>query len=275
MKSSRHGVSIPRTALVVVAALPFVYPFVFLVGLALKPLSEFNQDPVGLPTSPTFSNLRGAWTEAGLGDAMVHSLIAVGLAVVVTVGISACGGYWFYRHRGRPAKLLLIALIGTMALPAPVFIIPLFVLLADYRATDNLVVLALVYAGANSSFGLYLVYTFLIRLPGELAEAASVDGASTLQLFTRVLLPLSRPVLTTLAVLAFVWSWSDLLIAVVLVQDPGRRLLTPATALLSDQYSTEIPKEAAAVLIALLPMLIVFLLGQRSLVRGIVSGVGK
>ena len=102
-----------------------------------------------------------------------------------------------------------------------------------------------------------------------------MDGASQLQLLLLVMLPLSLPVLATLAVLTFIWSWSDLLISIVLVQDPAKRLLTPATALLSDQYSTNVPKNAAGVLIAIVPMLIVFLIGQRALVRGILAGVGK
>jgi ABC-type glycerol-3-phosphate transport system permease component len=135
--------------------------------------------------------------------------------------------------------------------------------------------LGVVYAAWNAPFGLYLMYAFFEGLPAEVLEAAQVDGANSVQALTRVLLPLSKPALATLAVLTFIWSWSDLLISVVLVQDPSRRLLTPATALLSDQFSTNVPKNTAAVLIAILPLLAVFLLGQRSLVRGILAGVGK
>jgi ABC-type glycerol-3-phosphate transport system permease component len=206
---------------------------------------------------------------------MLHSLVAVGIGVVVTVAISTLGAFWFTRHRGRFARVLRYALIGTMALPPPVFIVPLFILLSDRGLSSNLTVLGLVYAGWNASFGLYLVYTYMNGLPTDVIEAARIDGASALQLFLRVLLPLSRPVLATLAVLTFVFSWADLLIAVVLVQDPDKRLLTPATALLSDQYSTNIPQQAAGVAIAILPMLAAFVVGQRWLVRGITAGVGK
>jgi ABC-type glycerol-3-phosphate transport system permease component len=270
-----HGVSVGRTAILVVAALPFLYPFVFLVGTALKPLAAFNENSVNLPSNPTLDNIGAAWTEASLGWAMLHSLLAVGVGVAATVAVSAAGAFWFFLHESRPARVLRYVLIGTIALPPPVFIIPLFVLLSDHSATDNLLVLGLVYAGWNASFGLYLIYTYFKGLPRDVIEAARVDGASLLQLLWRVMLPLSRPVLATLAVLSFIWSWSDLLISIVLVQDPSRRLLTPATALLSDQYSTDIPKQAAGVLIAVLPMLFVFLLGQRSLVRGVAAGVGK
>jgi raffinose/stachyose/melibiose transport system permease protein/N-acetylglucosamine transport system permease protein len=162
-----------------------------------------------------------------------------------------------------------------MAIPPPVFIIPLFVELSDWGVTDNLFMLGVVYAAWNAPFGIYLMYAFFDTLPAEVLEAAQVDGANALQVLLRVLMPLSKPALATLAVLTFIWSWSDLLISVVLVQDPSRRLLTPATALLSDQFSTNVPKNTAGVLIAILPLLAVFLLGQRSLVRGILAGVGK
>jgi ABC-type glycerol-3-phosphate transport system permease component len=264
-----------KTALLVVATLPFLYPFAFLVATALKPQAEFNQDAIGFPANPTTANLQAAWHDAGLGQAMLNSAIAVGIAVIVTVIISAAGAFWFLRHDGRSSRLLLYGLIGTMALPPPVFIIPLFVMLSDYGLTDNLLVLGFVYAGWNASFGLYLMLAYFRGLPPELLEAAQVDGAGVLQVLTRVIVPLSKPALATLAVLTFIWSWSDLLLAIVLVQDPARRLLIPATALLSNQYSTNIPENAAGVLIAVVPMLLVFLLGQRALVRGILAGVGK
>ena len=90
-----------------------------------------------------------------------------------------------------------------------------------------------------------------------------------------MLLPLSRPALATLAALAFLWSWSDLLISVILVQDPGHRTVTSSVALLADQFSTNTPRLAAGVLIALVPTLLVFAFGQRYIARGVTAGVGK
>jgi ABC-type glycerol-3-phosphate transport system permease component len=264
-----------KTAILVVFCLPFLYPFVFLISTALKPLAVFNQNEAGLSSSFTFKNISDAWNFASLGPAMLHSAIAVAVAVVVTVLISAAGAFWFLRHEGRLARLARYALIGTMALPPPVFIIPLFVLLSSNGLSNSLIALGIVYAGWNGSFGLYLTYAYYRGLPPEVLEAAEVDGATGAQLLFRVLIPLSKPMLATLAVLTFIWSWSDLLISVVLIQSPARRLLTPATALLSNQYSTDTPRNAAGVLIAVVPILAVFLIGQRWLVRGILAGVGK
>lgn len=270
-----RGINPYKTTLLVVMTLPFLYPFVFLVGTALKPLSDFNDNAISLPGHPTTANIAGAWSFADLGWAGLHSIISVGIGVLLTVAISASGAFWFMRHRGRWAGALRILIIGTMAVPPPVFIIPLFVLLSSWGLTNNLIALGVVYAAWNASFGLYLLHAYFKSIPAELIEAAELDGASPLQMFRHVVLPLAKPALATLAVLAFVWSWSDLLISVVLVQDAGKRTLTTAVTLLADQFSTNIPRNAAGVLLALIPMLVVFLYGQRFLVRGILAGVGK
>lgn len=264
-----------KTGLMVVFTVPFLYPFFFLIATALKPVQQFDQNQLSLPSPITLSNLSGAWNFADLGAGMLHSLLAVGLGVVVTVAISATGAYWFLRHSGRLATALRVILIGTMAVPPPVFIMPLFVLLSNWGLTNNLLVLGFVYAAWNASFGLYLLHAYYRGIPEELMEAARLDGASHFQVFLRVVLPLARPALATLAVLTFVWSWSDLLVSVVLIQNAARRTLTTAVTLLSDQYSTNIPRNAAGVVIGLIPMLAVFLVGQRYLVRGILAGVGR
>jgi ABC-type glycerol-3-phosphate transport system permease component len=264
-----------RTLLLMLAMIPFLYPFLFLIGTSVKTNEQFAESQTGLPTSVTLENFEQAWTLADLGTAMTNSIVAVGIAVVATVTVSALGAFWFMRHEGRVANGLRWALIALMAIPLPVFIIPLFLQLSGRDLTDNLIVMGLVYAGWNSTFGLYLTYSYFKSLPSEVLEAARMDGASLWQQLRYVLVPLSRPMLVTLAVFTFIWSWSDLLAAVVIVQEPDKRLLVPATALLSDIHTGNIPRSTAALVIALVPMLLVFLLGQRALVRGILSGVGK
>jgi ABC-type glycerol-3-phosphate transport system permease component len=268
--------STSKTAIAVVCTLPMLYPFAFLVGTALKTQGNFTADAAGFPQQLTISNFSYAWRSADLGAGALHSVIAVGVGVVVTVLISALGAFWFFLRRGRIARTVRFILIGTMALPPPIFIIPLYVLLSDANLTNNLVVLGLVYAAWNASFGLYLIHAYLQRgLPPEILEAARVDGAGMWQMFRRIVVPLLRPAIATLAVLTFVWSWSDLLMALVIIQDSTSRTLIPATALLTNRYNTDIPGNAAAVVIALIPMLVVFLLGQRFLQRGILAGVGR
>ncbi len=182
--------SVGRTAILVVATLPFLYPFFFLVSTAFKPLADFNNDEIGLPAQPHDGEpAKRLVDRRPRAPRCVHSLIAVGVAVIVTVLLASTGAFWFVRHQGRISGTLRWLLIGTMAVPPPVFIIPLFIQLSDWNLTDNLLALGFVYAAWNVSFGLYLMYAFLTSLPAEVTEAAEVDGASAWQLLTRVMLP--------------------------------------------------------------------------------------
>jgi ABC-type glycerol-3-phosphate transport system permease component len=276
MANRKSSWSTGRTALTVVATLPFLYPFAYLVGTALKSNVEYTLNPAGIPSHVTTANFSAAWSIASLGPAMLHSLVAVSVGVVVTVLISCLGGFFFLLHRGRLASVLRIGVVGTIAIPPPVFIIPLYILLNGWNLTSNLIVLGFVYAAWNGGFGLYLMYAYFQRgVPSEVLESSEIDGASHWKQFRHIVLPLSRSAVATLAVLTFVWSWSDLLLAIVLIQNPSSRTLVPATTLLTGRYNSSAPINDAAVVIALIPMLLVFLFGQRYLQRGVLAGVGK
>lgn len=268
--------SLGRTGILVLVTIPFLYPFLFLIGTALKPLAAFDHNSISWPSHPTWQNIIFGWTSGGLGAGMLHSVIAVSIGAVVTLVISALGAFWFYRRTSNASRILRVLLISTMAFPPPVFIIPLYVMLSSWNLTDNLIILGLVYAGWNSSFGLYLMYAYYKdAIPLEVLEAAQIDGASIWQTFSRIVMPLSVPILATLAALTFVWSWGDLLISVVLVENPALRTLVVSAALLTNRYNTDIPANAAAALIALVPMLLVFLIAQRYLMKGIVRSIDK
>jgi ABC-type glycerol-3-phosphate transport system permease component len=264
-----------KLSILLLSTIPFLYPFVFVAATAFKPQTEFAQSSIAWPHHPTFQNISAAWSEGSLGRSMFNSLIAVGVASAVTVVISAMAAYWFLHHRGRIASVLRVAVIGSLAVPAPVFVIPLFVLLGQHHLTNNLIVLGLVYAAWNAGFGVFLMYQYYRGIPHELHEAAMLDGASFTGRFYRVVLPLSKPALATLGALAFLWSWSDLLVAVILIQDPARRPVTAAVALLSNSAYTPTVILAAAVLISLIPGLVVFGVGQRYIKQGIVAGFDR
>ncbi len=266
-----------RTALALVATIPFLYPFVFLVGTVVKTREEYVQEPVGLPNSVSTGYLSRAWDRGDLGPAMLHSMIAVLTGVVLLAVVSSMAAFWFMRHRGRLARLGQGTLLALTAFPVVVMVIPLFVLLADAGLSDNLVILGVVYAAINAPFGVFLMRAYFENgIPPEVLEAAEVDGASVATQFVRIILPLSLPALATLMALGFVWSWGDLLISVVLVQDETRRTLTTASAaLVSGRFDYDPQLAAATVLISMVPVIFVFMASQRALVRGLTGGVGK
>lgn len=274
---SQRKYSYGRTALALVATIPFLYPFVFLIGTVVKTREDYVQDPVGLPDSVSTGYVSRAWNEGDLGPAILHSMIAVLTGVVLLAIVSSMAAFWFMRHRGRLARLGQGVLLALTAFPVVVMVIPLFVLLANAGLSDNLVVLGVVYAAINAPFGVFLMRAYFENgIPPEVLEAAEVDGASVATQFLRIVLPLSLPALATLMALGFVWSWGDLLISVVLVQDETRRTLTTASAaLVSGRFDYDPQLAAATVLISMVPVIFVFMASQRALVRGLTGGVGK
>jgi ABC-type glycerol-3-phosphate transport system permease component len=265
-----------RTLLLVVAAVPFIYPFVFVAETAFRTQQDYYMSPAGFPHHWTLYHLRNAWTAAGLGHAMINSAIAVSVGVTATVFLSSSAAFWFMRHSGRFARALFASIPGLWILPFLIWLIPFFVFLSDLGLTGNLYVLGMVYATTTAPFGVYLMRSYYkSAIPLEVLESAQVDGASALQQFLRIVLPLSKPALGTLTALSFIWSWGDLLLGLVLLNDPSKFPVTVAAAGLVQQLNANTQQTAAAGLIATVPMIAVFLFAQRAIVRGVTAGVGK
>lgn len=267
---------IGRGTLAAALAIPFLYPFFFLVSTALRPAVDYAKSPLGFPTSLTTSHLRLAASQAHLGHAMLNSLLAVGVGVVVLALLATTSAYFFLLHRGRLASGLFVFMGALWIVPFVVYIIPLYVLFSDLRLLNNLVVLGVIYAATNLPFGLYFMYAYYANsLPTEVLDAARVDGASRFQEFRRIVFPLSRPALATVAALGFVWTWGDLVVSLIMIQDPSRYTATVAAAQLVTKFNPAIQESAAAALLMLLPMLLVFTVAQRAIIRGFLGGVGK
>lgn len=265
--------SLIRTTTAALIAIPFLAPFYFLVAVAFKTEEQYLDSPIAIPTSLTTANLTDAWERAGLGNALINSVIATLIGVAVASLLSMSAGFWFVVHKNRAASKLRSALTFGYAFPAVVWLIPLFVILARNDRTDSLVILGIIYGVSNTPFGLYLLYTFYLQtLKTEILEAAAIDGATTLQQFRLIAIPLARPAAAALAALVFVWSFGDLLFAVTLIQDSDKWTIPIAAVTLVSRQNINPQAQAAAAFVALLPSLAVVLFAQRALVRGFGGG---
>lgn len=274
--SRRSRWSIPRIVGISLLSVLFVYPFIYLVGTAVKPETEFNQDPIGLPHSFTSYFLKTAWEAVGLGHAMVNSLIAVGIGVTVCTVLSSLASFWFIRHRG-PVRIALFAGMSVFYfVPAIVWVIPLETVLVRLGFGNSIFMLGLVYGVSQLPFGIALLTVYLSRgISDSMLEAARVDGASLWKQYWHLVLPLSRPAIAALAPLVTAFLWGDLIIGLVLIQDPAKYPVTLAATQLVGRITPSLQASAAAGVISFFPLLILFALSQRWMVRGITVGVGK
>ena len=269
----RSSISIPRTAILVLLAIPVLYPFVFLASTAFKTPQDYANNQLGLPTAWTLDNLRNAWVDADLGRALLNSAFTVTLSILILVPVCSAAAFWFLRHDGRLTRLLMYGLFAFWSVPFIVYAVPLYVGVSRLHLLDNLVVLSVLYATVNMPFGVYLLHSYYQKgIPPECLESAAIDGASTMRTLMSIVIPLSKPAIGTLAALSFVWVWGDLIIAAFMMQTSEKFTMTLASATLVTQQENNLLESAGAALMALIPVLAVFLLAQRAISRGTTTG---
>lgn len=261
-------------ALIALFCVGVLVPFAALVLAALNPPGT----PVAglsLPENPTFASFGQAWTTAGFGVLLRNSAM-IGLGVVpLALFCATLAGYAFATMRFRGSTLLFAFLLLGLTLPYEAAIVPLYYNLHAVGLTNQPAVLVLVLVGLYMPFGAFWMRQQLAALPEELLEAAELDGANSWAALWRVLVPCVRPALVTLGLLYFLWAWNQFLMALILLQDPDKRTAPTGLGFFVGAHTTDIPSLAAATLIVIGPIVVVFLLFQRKLIAGMVAGAVK
>lgn len=259
-----------KTTIAALLAIPFIVPFVFLIGTALRTREDYIAAPGGIPKAFTFDNIIRAWSEASLGRALLNSLLVCLVACLVCTVTALAGAFWFRVNEGRVAGGLRWLLVSAYAIPMIAWLIPVFVILADGGGTDNLVVAGIINGVSSLPFALYLVHTFYHQvLTPELFEAATLDGAGLGRIFRSIAVPLALPAIASVVALVFVWTFGDLLVSATLLQgDPSVYPIPLAATALSTREDVNLQGQAAAALVALLPTLLVFAVAQKALAKG-------
>jgi ABC-type glycerol-3-phosphate transport system permease component len=242
-----------------------------LVVTALKTSRDYITNPLGFPHPIVLSQLTSAWSSADLGRGMLNSTLTAGIGAIVTIVLAAPAAEACARTRSR-AKVVVLGLAATVwMVPLIIWIIPLFVELTRVGLTNNLVVLGVVYGVSNVPLGVFLLYTYMREaIDKEVREAAAVDGAPPRQVFLRISLPLTRPVLFVIGVLGFIWAWGDILLATVLLTSNNYWTVTMDATNFSQKIVT-IQVQAAAALIAMSPLVLLFVVAQKGIVKGLVT----
>ncbi len=264
-----------KHAILLLATLLALVPSVFMVLTALKSQEEYTVNKVGPPHAPVLDHFRDLILHSPLFAWMGNSVILATGAVLVGTAVSCLGAYAIARMRFKGRSLLFSVSAALMAVPPVVMIVPLFVLYTQLDLISTYHGTILIYAGLITPFSVYLLTTFFRTLPGELFESARMDGAGELLILWRIVLPLSRPALLTLALVNGLYVWNDLLIAVIFLQDDAKRTLMAGISVFQGRYEAQIPLTMAGMVIASAPMVILYILFQRSFIRGLMAGAIK
>lgn len=262
-------------ALVIILSLGSLYPLWFVVQTTLKANSAYVADPTGLPVRPTFGNLVALFRTLPFARWLLNSVAVVAISGVATLLIAVFASYAIAYGKFRARNLLLSTNMALMALPPVALIVPLFTVMVSAHLINTLPSVMIVYGGLQIPFSIFFLVSFFRELPRELLEAATVDGASQTRILFRVVLPLSGATIFTLALVNAIWAWNELLYALVFLQSDSERTVMAGLALSQGRYATNEPLVMAGSLVSIVPILILYLAGQRFFVRGLTAGMGK
>ncbi len=260
------------TILLAVGAILFLAPLAWMVSTALKPESQiFEKNPHWIPQPPTlrnFSDLAQKSSEAPIGRWLLNSGIVSTSVVVLTLLISSMTAYPLARLRFRGRDTLFYIIIAAMIVPGQVTIIPVFLLIQKLGWFDTYP--ALIIPGLASPFGVFLLRQFMQTIPRELEEAAAIDGCGPWRTWAQVIIPLTTPALATLGVLTFLGAWNDFLWPLIATNSIEMRTIPVGLQMFQGRYTTEYGLMMATAVLATVPVVVVFLVLQRYVVRGIV-----
>jgi multiple sugar transport system permease protein len=256
-------------AVFAVVTFVFILPLLLMLSDAFKTSAEIIKSPPSLlPASPTLANLETVLTETPYFTWYRNSLVVALSVTFLAMFTSALGGYIFAKFEFPGKNALFLVVLGTMMVPFPVLLIPSY-LIAHWLGILN-TLWALILPGVVSAFGIFLLRQFIGGIPNDLIEAARLDGASEFAIFARIIVPLVRPALAALGVFTFLGSWNDYLWPLVAINDLDKSTLPLALAFFNSARSQRYDLVMAAAAMAVVPVLIVFLIFQRQIVKALV-----
>lgn len=254
----------------------WVYPFVWMVSSAFKSPSEmFLGDPLSvLPTEPVVDNFVRAWDIGNFGNYFLNTVVFSAGVVAIVVAVSSMAGYALGRGSLPGKRLVVAGLVMTMFLPKGFTIIPLFVLISNLGLQNSLAGVILAQAGPAHIIAILLFMGYFAGMPKELEESAVMDGANHLQIYARIMLPLARPVIGTVALFNFIAAWNEFLVPLVFtLARPDLRTLGVGMYNFVGVDTTDWTGLAAGACITIVPVVLVFLRLQKYFIEGIAGAV--
>ena len=265
-----------REIILVAIGITWWIPFYLLVVVALTPSNKVFNTPGGIPSHLNFKSFSTAWNGSGgvsLGRSLINSLeITIG-TVFLLIGMGSACAYTIGRRPGRLGGLLYVFFVLGIILPYQLAVVPSFVFLRTVGLVPSQLGLIVLYTGLLMPLTVFMYTSFVRALPRDYEEAARVDGARPVRVFIRVVFPQLKPITATTAILTGLMIWNDFFLQLIFLNGSGRETLPVEIYSFVGEFTTQWNLVFAAVIVALIPALLFFLLAQRQIVRGFGGGI--
>ena len=248
-----------------------IVPFLWMLSASIKSNREvFLMDPfVWIPEQPKWDNYINIWTKIPLLKFVENTVILTIVVTFLQLLTSSFAAYSFAKLEFKHKNALFLAYIATIAMPWQVYMVPQFIMMRGMGLNDKL--LAMICLQAFSAFGVFLMKQFYEGIPNDLCEAARIDGMSEYRIYAKIMLPLSKPALSTLTIFTFVNTWNDYLGPLIYLRTETKKTIQLGLKMFIGQYSAEYGLIMAGSVVSLVPVIIVFLCLQKYFVEGVVS----
>ncbi|REJ10248.1 MULTISPECIES: carbohydrate ABC transporter permease [Halobacillus] len=270
---SRTIVRIP----LIIWSLAVLYPIFWMVLGAFKSNAEIYANPWGLPESFSFSNFVNAWSNYNIDTSVFNSFIVTGLGATLTLAMAIPTSYALERMRFRGNRLLFTLYISAMMIPMVLGWIPLFFLLMQLNLLDNIFGLSIVYAVSQLPFSIFVLTSFMATIPKSLEEAAAIDGMSPYGILWKIITPLSTTGIITVTIMNMIQFWNEYFMALIFLQTEENYTLALAIDYISNetQYTNAWGTLFASLVIAIVPVIVLYAIFQRRIVKGMTEGAIK
>lgn len=256
--------------LILIAAV-MIIPFLWMLSASVKSDREvFQMDPfVWIPAVPRWSNYSDIWTKIPFGRFVGNTIFLTLVVTFLQLLTSSFAAYSFAKLNFRHKNGLFLAYIATIAMPWQVYMVPQFIMMRKMGLNDKLT--AIICLQAFSAFGVFMMKQFYEDIPNDLCEAARIDGMSEYKIYASIMLPLSKPALSTLTIFTFVATWNDYLGPLIYLKSQNKKTIQLGLKMFISQYSSDYGLIMAGSVLSLIPVLIVFLVLQKYFVEGVAS----
>ena len=276
-KSRRNRIGIGEIvwlAVLIILAILIIYPMFWIVMSSFKDYNGIFKDVWGLPKEWLFENYKTAW-DRGISNYFINSLIVSAGTIAGVVVLTTFAAFGICQLKNKLASVCFLAIMGGLLLSPQVCLLPLYMLLKNMGIKDTYEALIIPYIAFRIPVSVMLIRSFFIGIPKDLEESALIDGASLFQIYRKIYLPLSKPIVSTVVIMTAYYAWNEFVFATMFIDSSQRQTIPVGLMVFSDGLMTNWGVVMAGMVIACLPIIVLFIVMQKSFIRGITAGSVK
>lgn len=262
-------------ALLIAWAVTTIFPFLWVIINSFKPSAEVLSSSFSLPKALTLMNYKNAFSNLNVLQAYKTSILISGSVTIGVMLLSTMMAFAITRYNFKGKKFLNNLIVASLMFPVFSTIIPVFRIMVSWNLVNKEIAVILPQIAGNLSFATIIMIGFLKEIPIELEEAAYMEGASVFRVFTKIIIPLSKSSLSTVGIFSFLWSYNDLFVQMIMIRDRTKYPVCSLLQEISSKYGTDYGLMAASVAIIVVPVLIVYVLLQKNIIKGLTAGAVK